>query len=31
MVGQNQIPEEWKANLLYKDIVEEIGTDLSIG
>lgn len=31
IVGQNQIPNEWRENLLYKDIVEEIGTDLSIG
>lgn len=31
MVGQNQIPAEWKQNLMYKDIVVEIGTDLSIG
>ncbi|MGY6520507.1 MAG: ADP-ribosylglycohydrolase family protein [Mongoliitalea sp.] len=31
MVGQAHIPHEWKENLLYKDIVEEIGEDLSIG
>lgn len=31
LVGQNKIPGVWKENLLYKDIVEEIGTDLSIG
>lgn len=31
IVGQNQIPNEWKENLMYKDIVEEIGEDLSIG
>lgn len=31
IVGQNKIPNEWRDNLLYKDIVEEIGTDLSIG
>jgi|GEM_PF-278174 len=31
IVGQNKIPKEWKENLMFKDIVEEIGEDLSIG
>jgi len=31
IVGQNQIPFEWKENLLFKEIVEEIGNDLCIG
>jgi len=31
MVGKNGIPTEWVDNLLFKDIVEEIGNDLSIG
>lgn len=31
IVGKDQIPSEWIDNLLYKDIVEEIGNDLHIG
>ncbi len=31
MVGESGIPYDWKENLLFKDIVEEIGNDLSIG
>ena len=31
MVGKDKIPKEWIENLMYKDIVEEIGEDLSIG
>ncbi|AFL83002.1 ADP-ribosylglycohydrolase [Belliella baltica DSM 15883] len=31
IVGKNQIPQDWKDNLMFKDIVEEIGVDLAIG
>ncbi|MCH7399943.1 ADP-ribosylglycohydrolase family protein [Belliella sp. DSM 107340] len=31
IVGQHLIPTEWKENLMFKEIVEEIGNDLAIG
>ena len=31
MLGASKIPEPWKENLLYRDIVEEIATDLNTG
>lgn len=31
MLGTDNIPSQWKEKLLYRDIVEEVATDLHVG